>query len=74
MDYLRGNVAGQFYRNAGFSSVNIALYKISLAFELPVSTVQWIMLAYQIVLTSLLTFFGRLGDMVNRRKLYTSGF
>lgn len=65
---------GNFIGMLDFSSVNIALYKISLAFELPVSTVQWIMLAYQIVLTSLLTFFGRLGDMVNRRKLYTSGF
>ena len=32
------------------------------------------MLAYQIVLTSLLIFFGRLGDMVNRRKLYAYGF
>ena len=65
-----GNFIGMF----DFSSVNIALYKISGAFDLPVSATQWIMLSYQIVLTSLLTFFGRLGDMVNRRKLYTCGF
>lgn len=65
---------GNFIGMLDFSSVNIALYKISQAFELPVSTVQWVMLSYQIVLTSLLTFFGRLGDMVNRRKLYTCGF
>lgn len=65
---------GNFISMLDFSAVNIALYKISAAFALPVSTIQWIMLAYQIVLTSLLIFFGRLGDMVNRRKLYTYGF
>ena len=57
-----------------FSSVNIALYQISNSFALPVSTVQWVMLSYQIVLTSLLIFFGRLGDLTNRKKLYTAGF
>ncbi len=65
---------GNFIGMLDFSSVNIALYKISQAFELPVSTVQWIMLSYQIVLTSLLIFFGRLGDTVNRRKLHSFGF
>lgn len=65
---------GNFIGMLDFSSVNIALYKISQAFGLSVSAVQWIMLSYQIILTSLLTFFGRLGDMVNRRKLYTCGF
>ena len=65
---------GNFIGMLDFSSVNIALYKISQAFGLSVSAVQWIMLSYQIILTSLLTFFGRLGDMVNRRRLYTCGF
>ena len=65
---------GNFISMLDFSAVNIALYKISAAFALPVSTIQWIMLAYQIILTSLLIFFGRLGDIVNRRKLYTIGF
>lgn len=65
---------GNFIGMLDFSSVNIALYNISNAFALPVSAVQWVMLSYQIVLTSLLTFFGRLGDMVSRRKLYAAGF
>lgn len=65
---------GNFVSMLDFSSVNIALYNISSAFALPVSSVQWVMLAYQIILTSLLIFFGRLGDMVNRRILYASGF
>lgn len=65
---------GNFIGMLDFSSVNIALYNISNAFDLPVSAVQWVMLSYQIVLTSLLTFFGRLGDMVSRRKLYAAGF
>ena len=64
---------GNFISMLDFSAVNIALYKISSAFALPVSTIQWVMLAYQIILTSLLIFFGRLGDMVNRRTLYTCG-
>lgn len=65
---------GNFISMLDFSAVNIALYRISSTFALPVSTIQWVMLAYQIILTSLLIFFGRLGDMVNRRKLYTLGF
>ncbi len=65
---------GNFISMLDFSSVNIALYKISQAFALPVSAVQWVMLSYQIVLTSLLAFFGRLGDGVSRRKLYACGF
>lgn len=65
---------GNFIGMLDFSSVNIALYKISQSFGLPISAVQWIMLSYQIVLTSLLTFFGRLGDTVNRRKLHSFGF
>lgn len=65
---------GNFIGMLDFSSVNIALYRISQAFDLPVSAVQWVMLSYQIVLTSLLTFFGRLGDGVSRRKLYACGF
>ena len=66
--------SGNFISMFDFSAVNIALYNISAAFSMPVTLVQWIMLAYQIVLTSLLIFCGRLGDMVNRRKLYTTGF
>lgn len=65
---------GNFSSMLDFSSVNIALYQISNSFALPVSTVQWVMLSYQIVLTSLLIFFGRLGDLTNRKKLYTAGF
>ena len=65
---------GNFSSMLDFSSVNIALYQISNSFALPVSAVQWVMLSYQIVLTSLLIFFGRLGDLTNRKKLYTAGF
>lgn len=65
-----GNFLGMF----DFSSVNIALYEVSKTFMLPVSTVQWIMLSYQIVMTSLLIFFGRLSDTFDRKRLYTCGF
>ena len=66
--------AGNFASMMDFSSVNIALYKMAESFAMPVSAVQWVMLAGQIVMTSLLIFCGRLSDIVNRRKLYTAGF
>lgn len=66
--------AGNFASMMDFSSVNIALYKMADAFAMPVSTVQWVMLSFQIVMTSLLIFCGRLSDIVSRRKLYTAGF
>ena len=65
---------GNFAAMLNSSSVNIALYRISKSFDVSVMKVQWVVLSYMIILTGLLTFFGRMGDMVDRRKLYTAGF
>ena len=65
---------GNFAAMLNASSVNIALYKISQTFNVSVMQVQWVVLSYMIILTGLLTFFGRMGDMVDKRKLYAAGF
>lgn len=55
------------------SIANVALPRLSRAFDAPFHTVQWVVLAYLLALTSLIVGVGRLGDMVGRRRLLMSG-
>ncbi len=56
------------------TSVNLALYPISRDLGVSITQVQWIVVAYMLVLTVFLPFFGKLGDIVPKNKLYASGF
>ena len=56
------------------SIVNISLPKISLSFQVPLSgLVEWVIIAYLIVIASLLLTFGRLLDMVGQKLLWLLG-
>ncbi|MGA9821377.1 MAG: MFS transporter [Desulfobaccales bacterium] len=56
------------------SIVNISLPKISLSFQVPLSgLVEWVIIAYLIVIASLLLTFGRLLDMVGQKLLWVLG-
>lgn len=56
------------------SIVNIALPTIEKDFNAPFSTVQWVVLAYMLTLTTLLLTVGRLGDMFSKKKIYLAGY
>src|SRR5581483_6158888 len=56
------------------SIVNISLPTIQAAFGVDLSIVEWIVVAYLLVLGTLLLPFGRLGDMVGYKKVYIGGF
>lgn len=56
------------------SVVNIALPTLTQYFGVPVTTVEWVVLAYLLAISTLLLTFGRLGDMVGHKKLYMAGF
>jgi EmrB/QacA subfamily drug resistance transporter len=65
---------GTFMATLDGSIVNISLPTIQAAFGVDLSIVEWIVVAYLLVLGTLLLPFGRLGDMVGYKKVYLGGF
>jgi MFS family permease len=65
---------GIFMATLDASIVNISLPKISLFFHIPLSgMVEWVIIAYLIVIASLLLILGRLSDMVGQKLLWVLG-
>jgi EmrB/QacA subfamily drug resistance transporter len=56
------------------SIVNISLPAISSYFNITITTVEWVVLSYLIIISSLLLTFGRLGDLYGHKKIYIIGF
>lgn len=65
---------GIFLGTIDGSIVNVALPTLVDAFQTEFSVVQWVVLAYLLVVTTLLLSIGRLADMVGKKPLYTAGF
>jgi EmrB/QacA subfamily drug resistance transporter len=55
------------------SIVNVVLPTISQAFSVGISTAQWVPMIYLLTISSLLLFYGRLGDILGYKKIYLSG-
>lgn len=65
---------GVFMATLDASIVNISLPKISLSFHVPLSgMVEWVIIAYLVVIVSLLLALGRLSDMVGHKLLWVIG-
>jgi EmrB/QacA subfamily drug resistance transporter len=65
---------GLFMATLDGSIVNISLPKISLSFQVPLSgMVEWVIIAYLIVIAGLLLTLGRLLDMVGQKLLWVLG-
>jgi EmrB/QacA subfamily drug resistance transporter len=56
------------------SIVNVALPTLVRAFNTGFATVQWVVLAYLLTVTTLMLSIGRLGDMIGKKPLYAAGF
>lgn len=67
-------IIGNFIAMLDSTTVNLALYPMSRDLNVSLSQVQWVMLAYMLVLTVFLPFFGKLGDIFPKNKLYSIGF
>ncbi len=65
---------GNFIAMLDSSSVTLALYPMSVDLQVSLGQIQWVMVAYMLVLTVLLPFFGKLGDIFSKNKLYSTGF
>ncbi len=65
---------GNFIAMLDSTTVNLALYPMSVDLHVNMGQIQWIMIAYMLVLTVFLPFFGKLGDILPKNKLYSTGF
>ncbi|NLI92841.1 MAG: MFS transporter [Peptococcaceae bacterium] len=56
------------------SIVNVALPTISKQLYSNLSSLQWVVTAYLLTISSLLPVFGRIADLLGRKKIYSLGF
>jgi EmrB/QacA subfamily drug resistance transporter len=65
---------GSFMATIDLSVVNLALPQLRQTFNIDLAQVEWVVLTYLLVVTSLLLTMGRLADLVGRARLYNLGF
>jgi len=65
---------GTFMGPLDGSIVNIALPSISSYFHAPLPLVEWVVMSYLLIISSLLLTYGRLGDMYGHKPVYLAGF
>ena len=65
---------GIFLATIDGSIVNIALPTLVRSFNTDFATVQWVVLAYLLTITTLILSVGRLADMIGKKPIYTIGF
>lgn len=65
---------GGFLAMMDSNTVNVALYEIARDFNINIDTAQWAVTAYILILSTFLTLFGKLNDLVSRRNLYALGY
>lgn len=65
---------GNFLGMLDSSIVNLALFPMARDLGVSISNVQWAIIAYTLVLTVFLPFWGKIGDLVPKNKLYAGGF
>ena len=67
-------ILGNFLGMLDSTTVQLALYPISQGLHIPLTQVQWIIIAYMLVMTVFLPFFGKIGDLYPKNKVYATGF
>jgi EmrB/QacA subfamily drug resistance transporter len=73
--YVMAGVAmGIFLSTIDGSIVNVALPTLVQELDAHLATVEWVVLAYLLTLATLLLSMGRLGDIVGKKPIYTTGF
>jgi len=70
---LTGLSLSMLLSSLGTSIANVALPTLALEFGASFQEVQWIVLAYLLVITTLIVSAGRLGDIIGRRRLLLTG-
>src|SRR5579859_7116514 len=65
---------GAFLGQLDASIAGLVLPTLEETFHAPVADVEWVAIAYLLVLAALVVPFGRLADLAGRKMLYTMGF
>lgn len=65
---------GVFLATIDGSIVNVALPTLVRELNTDFATVQWVVLAYLLTLTTLMLSVGRLADMIGKKRIYMTGF
>ncbi len=65
---------GTFMSALDGSVVNTVLPVIKIYFDSKIATVEWAVVVYLLIVSSLLLMFGRLGDLRGHKKIYLTGF
>lgn len=65
---------GSFTFLLSASSINVALPLIEKEFSAPLSSIQWVVTAYLLMISSVLPIFGWAGDMTQRKYVIALGF
>jgi EmrB/QacA subfamily drug resistance transporter len=65
---------GQFIVGLDQRALLVALPTLTHTFNTSLTTIQWVLLIYDLTLIGLVITVGRLGDLFGRRRFYTSGF
>lgn len=81
LDYQQNNkwkilfvvVAMTFMATLDSSIVNVTLPVMSKSLSVPLSSIIWVVASYIIIICSTILFFGRLGDMVGKTKIFQYG-
>ena len=65
---------GAFLGQLDASIAGLVLPTLETTFRAPLANVEWVAIAYLLVLAALVVPFGRLSDLTGRKMLYTTGF
>ena len=74
LQILAAIAIGTFMAPLDSSVVNIALPTIRTFFHTSMGTVEWVIMSYLLVISSLILTYGRLGDLYGHKKIYLTGF
>ncbi|HEX3016068.1 MAG TPA: MFS transporter [Desulfobacteria bacterium] len=73
--FILANVSvGTFMSTLDASIVNVALPTIAAKMQTSLATLQWVITAYLLAISSLLPVFGRIADLIGRKRVYSMGF
>lgn len=67
-------LVGSFMTTLDINIVNVALPKISVSLSVGINSIQWVVTSYLIVVSSLVLIFGRISDIIGKKKIYQKGF
>jgi MFS family permease len=70
---MMGLGMGVFMATLDSSIVNISLPTLANEFKTSFSTIQWVVLSFSLVLTSLMLMVARLGDMIDKKRIWMVG-